>query len=183
MPISKDVPTISKVGTSELEEETRSAIVRLCVEAHQEEDFRNLFSYLPPEGLHIIAFVGEQLVGHAAVTIRWLQPGNSPLLRTAYVDAVATLPEYQGRGIGTAVMRYLASVVADCDIACLETERASFYEHLGWEEWRGPLAGRSGEALIPTPNQKGIMILRLAGSPVLDFDALLTIEAQPMRIW
>ena len=181
--MSNPVPAICKVGTSELDEETRTAIVRLCVEAHQEDDFQNLFSYLPPEGIHVLAFLGDRLVGHAVVTIRWLQPGNLPLLRTAYVDAVATLPEHQGRGIGTAVMRYLASVVTDCDIACLETERGAFYEHLGWEEWRGPLAGRSGGGLIPTPNQRGIMILRLAGSPVLDLDALLTIEAQPMRIW
>ena len=181
--MTKDVPAIRKVETSELDEETRSAIVRLCVEAHQEEDFQNLFSYLPPEGVHVLAFLGEQLVGHAVVTIRWLQSGDFPLLRTAYVDAVATLPEHQGRGIGTAVMRYLASVVSDCDIACLETERGAFYEHLGWEEWRGPLAGRSDEGLISTPDQKGIMILRLSRTPVLDLDALLTIEAHPMRIW
>jgi hypothetical protein len=61
---------------------------------------------------------------------------------------------------------------------------SAFYENLGWEEWREALAGRSGGGLIPTPNQRVIMILRrLAGSPVLDLDALLTIEAQPMRIW
>jgi hypothetical protein len=59
--ISKDVPTIRKVGPNDLEEKTRSAIVRPCVEAHQEEDFHNLFSYLPLEGVHVIAFVGEQL--------------------------------------------------------------------------------------------------------------------------
>lgn len=181
--MTEDVPAIRKVGTSELDEATRSAIVRLCVEAHQEEDFQNLFSYLPPEAVHVLAFLDEQLVGHAVVTIRWLQPGDFPLLRTAYVDAVATLPEHQGRGIGTAVMRYLASVVSDCDIACLETERGAFYEHVGWEEWRGPLAVRSDEGLIPTPDQKGIMILRLSRTPALDLDALLTIEAHPMRIW
>lgn len=36
-------------------------------------------------------------------------------------------------------MRHLAEAVSeDFDIACLETERVSFYERLGWEEWRGP---------------------------------------------
>ena len=181
--MTKDLLAIRDVGTSELDEGARSAIVRLCVEAHQEEDFQNLFSYLPPEGVHVLAFLGETLVGHAVVTIRWLQPGDFPLLRTAYVDAVAILPEHQGRGVGTAVMRYLASVVSDCDIACLETERSAFYEHLGWEGWRGPLAGRSDEGLISTPDQEGIMILRLSRTPVLDLDALLTIEVHPMRIW
>jgi aminoglycoside 2'-N-acetyltransferase I len=80
-------------------------------------------------------------------------------------------------------MRRLASAVADYDIACLETERVGFYERLGWEEWRGPLAGRSDDRLIPTPDQKGVMILRLPRTPELDPDALLTIEASAARIW
>jgi aminoglycoside 2'-N-acetyltransferase I len=131
----------------------------------------------------VLAFFGHHLVGHAVGTIRWLKSGDLPPLRTAYVDAVATSPEHQGRGIGTALMRHLASVVTDCDIACLETERGAFYERLGWEEWRGPLAGRSAEGLIPTPDERGITSLRLPRTPSLDPDALLTIEAQPSRIW
>ena len=72
---------------------------------------------------------------------------------------------------------------ADYDIACLETELAGFYERLGWFEWQGPLAGRSDEGLIPTPGQRGVMILRLLRTPELDPSALLTIEVQPPRIW
>jgi hypothetical protein len=104
-------------------------------------------------------------------------------LRTAYVDAVATSPSHQGRGIGSAVLRHLASVVDDCDIACLETDRVAFYERLGWEEWPGPLGGRSSDGFVPTPDQTGIMILRLARTPTLDLRQTLTIEAHPERIW
>src|SRR5439155_1283171 len=46
-----------------------------------------------------------------------------------------------------------------------------------------PLAGRSGAGLIPTPDQRGVMILRLRDTPSLDLDTLLTIEVQPTRIW
>jgi aminoglycoside 2'-N-acetyltransferase I len=169
--------------TSDMDDETRAIVVRLCIDAHQEEDFQNLFSYLRPEGLHVLAYLDERLVGHAVVTIRWLQAGNGPLLRTAYVDAVATSPSDQGRGIGSAVMRHLASVVEDCDIACLETDRAGFYERLGWEQWRGSVGGRSSKGFIPTPDQSGIMILRLARTPNLDLHQLLTIEAHSVRIW
>ena len=176
-------PDLLTRRTTELDEATRTAVVRLCVEAHQEQDFENLFSYLPPEGLHVLAYVGEQLVGHAVVTTRWLQPNELPLLRTAYVDAVATSREHQGRGIGSAVMRHLATVVTDHDIACLETDRQGFYERLGWEEWRGPLAGRSDAGLIPTPEQTGLMILRLPRTPDIDVDAGMTIEASAARIW
>ena len=170
--------------TEELSAETRSAIVELCVIAHQEEDFRNLFSYVPSGGWHFLLFEGSELVSHALVTTRWLQPEGHPLLKTAYIDAVATLPAAQGRGHGSALMRSLAtSIDRDYEIGCLETERIGFYERLGWEVWRGPLAGRSEQGLIPTPEQSGIMVLPLSQTPALDLDSLLTIECQGTRIW
>jgi aminoglycoside 2'-N-acetyltransferase I len=169
--------------TSELDAETRDTVVRLCIDAHHEDDFENLFTYLPPEGLHVLAYLGERLVGHAVVTIRWLQNGDGPLLRTAYVDAVSTSPGDQGKGIGSAVMRKLATLVGDCDIACLETDRVGFYERLGWEEWRGPLGGRSTDGYVPTPAQTGVMVLRFDRTPLLDPHRPLTIEVQPARIW
>ncbi|HSL42082.1 MAG TPA: GNAT family N-acetyltransferase [Anaerolineales bacterium] len=170
--------------TEELDADTRNAIVNVCVMAHQEEDFKNLFSYVPSGGWHFLAFQGEQLVSHAMVTTRWLQPEGHPLLKTAYIDAVATLPGAQGHGHGSTLMRHLASGIdGEYIIGCLETERMEFYERLGWEVWRGPLAGRNEQGLIPTPEQKGIMILRLSQTPALYLDATLTIECQEARIW
>jgi aminoglycoside 2'-N-acetyltransferase I len=148
--------------TEELSADTRAAIVYVCRTAHQEDDFVHLFSYIPSGGIHVLAHRGQELVGHAVATTRWLQPDGLPLLRTAYIDAVATLPAYQGQGIGSMVMRHLATAIADFEIACLETDRESFYTRLGWEVWRGPLAGRRGSELLPTPDQIGIMILHLA---------------------
>src|SRR5215207_3666790 len=78
--------TIDTRRTKDINETERSAIVRLCTEAHQ-VDFGPLFSFLPTDGLHVLAYGEEQLVGHAVVTTRWLQPDNLPLLKTAYVDA------------------------------------------------------------------------------------------------
>ena len=178
-------PTDAKsTKTEDLDAGTRMAIIDLCVAAHQEEDFKNLFSYVPAGGLHVLAFQDDRLVSHAMVTTRWLQPEGLPLLKTAYVDAVATLPAYQGRGHGSALMRYLASQIdQEYMIACLETGRVDFYERLGWEVWRGPLAGRSEQGLIPTPEQKGTMILRLSQTPALDLNSMLTIECQGGRIW
>ena len=175
---------VTSARTEDLSEETRSSIIELCVAAHQEEDFRNLFSYVPSGGRHFLAWSGDRLVGHAMVTTRWLEPEAHPILKTAYVDAVSTLPTYQGQGYGSAVMRRLASEVEDDFlIACLETDREIFYERLGWQRWRGPLAGRSEQGLIKTPEQRGIMVLLLPHTPGLDFDSMLTIECQPGRIW
>ena len=166
-----------------MDEQTRARVVRLCVDAHREPDFANLFMYLPPEGIHVLAYLDGRLAGHAVATTRWLQIGDGPLLRTAYVDAVATAPSHERRGVGTAVMRHLAVAVEDYDVACLETDRVAFYERLGWEEWRGPLGGRSDDGFVPTPGARGIMILRLPRTPDLDVRELLTIEAHPARIW
>jgi aminoglycoside 2'-N-acetyltransferase I len=177
----KTALSLKTCRTQELSERERSIIVSLCTEAHQ-VDFSPLFSFLPSDGLHVLAYHEEQLVSHAVVTTRWLQPDNLPLLKTAYVDAVATHPNYQRQGIGSAVMNYLASVISDYEIACLETERVSFYSQSGWQEWRGPLAGRKEMELMPTPDQKGIMILCLARTPPLDLDSFLTIEYDG-RIW
>ena len=81
-------------------------------------------------------------------------------------------------------MRHLASSIeSEYTIGCLETEVAGFYQPLGWELWRGPLAGRSERGLIPTPEQKGIMVLRLSQTPALNLDSTLTIECQAERIW
>lgn len=170
--------------TEEIDPNTRSAIVDLCVIAHQEDDFRNLFSYVPSGGWHFLAFQGEQLVSHAMVTTRWLQPEGHSLLKTAYIDAVATLPTVQGHGYASMLMRHLArGIDSEYVIGCLETDRVEFYERLGWEVWRGPLAGRSEQGLILTPEQTGIMVLRLSQTPALDLDSMLTIECQDARIW
>jgi aminoglycoside 2'-N-acetyltransferase I len=173
---------VTSAHTEELNADTRAAIIHVCRTAHQEDDFIHLFSYIPSDGIHVLAYREQELVGHGVVTTRWLQPEGLPVLRTAYVDAVATLPAYQGRGIGSTVMRYLAQLLADFEIACLETDRVSFYAQVGWEVWRGPLAGRRAAELLPTPDQKGIMILRLARTPPLDLDSLLVIEYAG-RIW
>jgi aminoglycoside 2'-N-acetyltransferase I len=168
--------------TEDLNPTTRSAIIDVCTAAHQGADFRRLFSYIPTGGRHFLAYCGEELVSHAVVTTRWLQPEGRPLLKTAYVDAVATLPAYQGRGYGTLVMQQLANNIADYELACLETDRPVFYARLGWEAWRGLLAGRKEGELTPTPDQEGIMILRLAHTPPLDLDSSLTVEYDG-RIW
>jgi len=173
---------VTSARTEELNAETRASIIHVCRTAHQEDDFTHLFSYIPSGGIHVLAYREQELIGHAVTTTRWLQPEGLPLLRTAYIDAVATLPAYQGQGIGSTLMRHLATVLSDFEMACLQTERVSFYARLGWEVWRGPLAGRRATELLPTPDQKGVMILRLARTPPLDIDRLLVIEYAG-RIW
>jgi len=170
--------------TESLSESQRASIIELCIVAHGNDDFRNLFTYVPAGGRHFLAHHAGLLVAHAMVTTRWLQPEGHPILKTAYVDAVSTLPNVQGEGFGSVLMRHLADEIATTyAVACLETDKPGFYARLGWQLWRGPLAGRGEHGLIPTPQQRGVMVLRLPAKPALDFDAALSIECQPGRIW
>ncbi len=162
----------------------RQAVVDVCVAAHDMDEFRYMFTkYFPSGARHFLAYDGDTLVSHAVVTTRGVQPQGLPILRTAFVDAVSTLPSHQNQGHGSATMRRLADEIADYEIGCLHTDRESFYEHLGWQEWCGPLGGRSEDGVIPTRDQRGVMVLRLPNTPPLDLDAVLTIECQPERIW
>ncbi len=130
-----------------------------------------------------MAYRGKELVSHAVVTTRWLHLEGARRLKTAYVDAVATSPAHQRQGYGSAVLQLLADNVDDYDVGCLETENCGFYARLGWELWRGALAGVNAQGVIPTPDQQGIMILRLRRTPDLDLDGELTIECDGGRMW
>jgi aminoglycoside 2'-N-acetyltransferase I len=171
------------LATEDLTAVQRSSVIDVCIAAHEIDDFKNLFTYIETGGRHALAYRGSELVSHAVVTTRWVQPEGQRALKTAYVDAVSTLPSYEGRGYGSAVMRRLSAVIDDYEIACLQTDRPGFYERLGWEVWRGPLAGRGEDGLVPTPQQRGVMVLRLPLTPPVDLDRQLTIECQPHRIW
>lgn len=176
-------PKVTQHRTEDLTADTREAIIRLCIAAFRSDDFQRMFSYPYPDGQHLLAYHRDTLVCHAAVTTRWLQPAGVPVLKTAWVDALATSPDCQRQGYGSVVMRHLANNIPDYDIAGLKTASVTFYQRLGWECWRGPLAGRRGDGVVPTPEQRGVMVLPLRQTPSLDFDSLLTIECQPGRVW
>jgi aminoglycoside 2'-N-acetyltransferase I len=176
--------TVTVHATDELSPATRRDVVALCVAANADPAFERLFEYVPSGGRHVVARRNGRIVSHAVVTTRYAQPEGWPVLRTAFVDAVATEPAHQRRGFATAVMRRLGEVVPDYEIGCLQTDIPGLYERVGWELWRGPLAGRRDDgALVPTPHQRGVMVLRLPRTPALAVTGLLTIECQPTRVW
>jgi aminoglycoside 2'-N-acetyltransferase I len=174
---------ITTSRTADLGASQRAAIVHLCSWAHG-VDFGGLFSLLPADGLHVIAHLDAEVVGHAVITTRWLQPDGLPFLRCAYVDAVATAPTHQRQGVGRAVMLRLAEA-AEADgyeVGCLESELRGFYEPLSWERWRGPLAAQTDAGIMPTPDQEGIFVRRLSRTPTVNVDGPLTIRADG-RFW
>ncbi len=167
---------------SRLDEADRAEIVRMCNEAYG-EDVSHLFDAYTAD-IHVLARVGHVLAGHGMIDSRWLQAGDGPLLRTAYVELVATAEDYRKQGIGSGMMRILAERAAQggYDLAALCPADTALYKHLGWEYWQGPLFIRKGtslvtdaETLISTPEEQ-VMILRLPGTPELDLALPLSAE-------
>jgi aminoglycoside 2'-N-acetyltransferase I len=169
-----------------LDLKVRGEIISLC-EAAYRESFTRLFDDLPAS-VHILARDDRgRLVSHAEWVTRWLQPDGHRVLRTAYVEAVATLPEHQRQGLATAGLRRFANIVrndATWDLAALSPSDSAFYARLGWELWEGPLAIRHDDGVEPTPADEEVMILRLPRTPAtLTKTSLLTAEWRVGELW
>src|SRR5215203_1736577 len=75
----------------------RAEIIQLC-EAAYREDFSHLFEHLPAS-VHVLARDEcGVLISHAEFVPRWLEAAGSGMMRTAYVEAVATAPGHQRQG-------------------------------------------------------------------------------------
>lgn len=176
------IPVQLEVKTSaDLSETERRQIIALCTDAY-EEDFSDFFTVFP-ETAHVLARIDVMLVSHAAWVTRWLETKGEGLLRTAYVEAVATAPEHQRRGYAKAVMKELGNQIASYDLGALSPSDPAFYEPLGWELWRGALAIRTQNGLLSTPPDEVVMIKRLERSRTIDVNQLLTAEWRQGELW
>ena len=175
-----DELNIQIIETHSMTKGEKDAVLWLCRRAY-EEDIQDLFeTFVDP--IHVLGYAGEQLVSHAMWVTRYLEPGKGKPLHTAYVELVATAPEFQGRGYSTMVMKRLANSIDTYDVGCLCPAKESLYARLGWVFWRGPLFIRKGETLIPTPDER-VMILRLPNTPPLNLDDALIAEWRPGEVW
>lgn len=157
-------------------------LLSLCSRAY-EEDFTEYLKLLSP-GMHLLARLDGELVSHVAWVERELRVAGLGPLRTAYVEAVATLPERQGRGYASALLERIPSLVADFDLAALSPSDEGFYRRLGWVTWEGPLSYRDpAGAEVSTPEEQ-IMIHRLPRTPAaLDLRAGVSTDWRPLEVW
>lgn len=135
-------------------------------------------------GLHFIAELDGEVVGHAAVVERLLHVAGRPV-RTGYVEAVAVRPDLHGCGLGTALMRDVGEYVRErFELGALSTGRHSFYGRLGWQVWRGSafVRGRDGE--MATPDDDGdILVLDTPHTPALDPGAPIAADWRDGDVW
>ena len=155
-------------------------IYSLCSQAY-EVDFKPILDSFP-DPTHILIYLDKILVSHALWITRWLQVDHSLMLRTAYVEAVATHPDYQKHGLGTMAMRAVQAEIQDFDLGALSPSDDRWYARLGWERWQGPLFIRKKGKLLPTPGED-VMILRLPCTPKLDLQVTLSAEWRQGELW
>jgi aminoglycoside 2'-N-acetyltransferase I len=168
------------IPADRLGEQERVAVIDLCSQAYEEDYAPYLDTF---EGaVHILASFEGQVVSHALWITRWLQIGAEPLLRTAYVEAVATTEKFRKQGLASAVMKRLAAEIADFEMGALCPAETSLYARLGWVFWQGPLFHRRAEKLIPDPEER-VMILRLPQTPAVDLSQPISVEWREGEIW
>ena len=98
------------VPAGELDDATRGEIVALCELAFR-EDFSHFFARLPGATHVLLRDECGALLSHVCWVERGLQPRGLPVLRAAYVEAMATHPDRQREGHGTAVLRFLVDEI------------------------------------------------------------------------
>lgn len=135
-------------------------------------------------GLHFVLELDGKILAHASVVRRELHVGGRRV-RTGYVEAVATHPDQQGRGLGTRVMRDVTSYIQErFELGALGTGSHHFYERLGWLRWRGPTSVRTDDGAHRTPGEDGlILVLPTPSSPELDLAAPMSCEWRPGDVW
>ncbi len=105
------------------------------------------------------------------------------MMRTAYVEAVATEAEYRSRGFASAVMKHLIGEVQEYDLAALSPFSVEYYQRLGWDLWQGPLFIRTKDNLQPSLDEEEVMIFRLPKTPLLDLTVSLSAEWRKGELW
>lgn len=135
-------------------------------------------------GLHLIATLDGETLAHASVVARELHAGGRPI-HTGYVEAVATLPAVQGRGIGTLVMGAADEHIRETyELGALGTGEHGFYARLGWQTWQGPLFVRTLDGPQRTPDEDGgIMVLTTPSTGPLDLAAPLSCDWREGDVW
>jgi aminoglycoside 2'-N-acetyltransferase I len=105
-------------------------------------------------------------------------------LRAAYVEGVATHPDYRGRGYGSALMRHLQREIVErgFDLGALSPARAEWYERLGWVLWQGPLFIDRDGVVQATPDDS-VVVYRAPHTGELDIRQPLTAEWRPFELW
>ena len=178
--MNADELTILRLESVALLPEQSAEIREVCRLAYDEELDALFELYLP--ATHLLGRHNGLLVSHVMWVTRWLQPAGLAPLRTAYFEMVATHPAHQGRGYASLLMKDALVWLDEFELAALSPAETTLYGRLGWTFWRGPLFIRRDQELLPTPDER-VMVLSLPGTPAMDLDTPLSAEWREGELW
>ncbi len=135
-------------------------------------------------GMHAVAWLDGDVVGHASVVQRRLLHGGRAL-RTGYVEGVAVRADLRGQGVGGALMDELERVIRSAyDVGALGAtdDAADFYGHRGWVRWAGPTHALTPDGVVRTPlEDHAVLVLPVAA--LLDVTGPLTCDWRDGDAW
>jgi aminoglycoside 2'-N-acetyltransferase I len=133
-------------------------------------------------GLHVLAYDGPELIGHAAVVQRRLLHAGRAL-RAGYVEGVAVRADHRRQGVASALMSEVETIIARAyDLGALGSsdEGLPFYLGRGWRAWTGTLRAFTPGGLIDTPDELGWILVLGDG---LDLDGELVCGWRDGDVW
>lgn len=135
-------------------------------------------------GMHFLVAVAGRIAGHASVVPRDIRIGDRAL-RTGYVEAVATAPDQQRRGVGGRLVEAASSYVREhYELGALGTGLRGFYARFGWRPWLGPSWVRAPDGPRRTPDEDGyILVLQTPSTPALNPRDPITCDWRPGDVW
>ncbi len=172
--------SIEQIPSDQLTSNRIRTILDLCNRAY-EEDLEPLFQTFG-KATHLLGRIDATLVTHLMWVTRYLKPDGMHILKTAYIEMVATDPDHSGQGYATALLQLVPEAVASFDLAALCPAETRIYHRLGWQYWRGDLYIRTDSGVEKTPEAR-IMVLELPRTPPLDYDADLSAEWREGEVW
>ncbi|WP_408055453.1 GNAT family N-acetyltransferase [Streptomyces radicis] len=135
-------------------------------------------------GMHALAYVDGELVGHASVVQRRVLHGGRSL-RTGYVEGVGVRHDQRGRGHGAALMAALERVIRGAyDLGALSaTESARpLYASRGWLSWQGPTFALTPLGIVRTEEEDdGVYVLPVTAR--LDIAGELVCDWRDGDVW
>ncbi len=177
-------PTVRRVHSAELTPAEIEVLRELFAVAWPDGEFDENDWQHATGGIHVLVEDAGEIRSHAAVVGRDIE-ASGHLLHTGYVEAVATWPEHERRGYGSAAMTEVNALIRErYELGALSTGRPAFYERLGWERWRGPTFVREVDGLRRTAEDDGaVFILGTPTTPPLDLDAEIVCDWRPGDVW
>jgi predicted N-acetyltransferase YhbS len=150
---------LSVLADSELSTQDRKEINAVCDQAFDadmgEVDPSYGFQWVAQNDWHVVGKLDGTIVSHVGIVGRTGTVDGHPVTLGG-IGAVATLPEFQKKGLASSAMTLAAgfmrdSLKVDFGLLVCACKTEPFYHNLGWQEVAGPLVFDQPQGKVTFP--------------------------------